>query len=94
MCTLYKFNGIFNVRSLNKMYKQLRRFSSMPSISLQANHESEQFLPPKKAKVVICGGGVMGAAVAYHLAQLGWGPQTVVLEQGRYSYLIFKLFTF
>lgn len=38
---------------------------------------------PKEAKVVICGGGVMGAAVAYHLAELGWGPQTVLIDKGR-----------
>ena len=38
---------------------------------------------PKKAKVVICGGGVMGASVAYHLAELGWGPQTVLIDKGR-----------
>lgn len=36
---------------------------------------------PKNCKVAICGGGVMGASVAYHLAQLGWGPQTIVIEQ-------------
>ena len=38
---------------------------------------------PKDTRVVICGGGVMGAAVAYHLAELGWGSQTVVLDKGR-----------
>jgi NADPH-dependent 2,4-dienoyl-CoA reductase/sulfur reductase-like enzyme len=38
---------------------------------------------PKEAKVVICGGGLMGAAVAYHLAELGWGPQTVLIDKGR-----------
>jgi len=38
---------------------------------------------PKEAKVVVCGGGVMGAAVAYHLAELGWGPQTVLVDKGR-----------
>lgn len=38
---------------------------------------------PSEAKVVVCGGGVMGAAVAYHLALAGLGPQTVILEQGR-----------
>lgn len=37
-------------------------------------------LPPK-AKVVICGGGMMGAAVAYHLARRGWGENTVVIEK-------------
>lgn len=37
-------------------------------------------LPPK-AKVVVCGGGVMGAAVAYHLAKKGWGEKTVLIEK-------------
>jgi hypothetical protein len=40
-------------------------------------------LLPREAKVVVCGGGVMGAAVAYHLAELGWGPQTVLIDKGR-----------
>lgn len=39
--------------------------------------------PPKNARVVICGGGVMGASVAYHLALAGWGPHTVIIEQGQ-----------
>lgn len=38
---------------------------------------------PKSCKVAICGGGTMGASVAYHLAQLGWGPQTIVIEQDK-----------
>jgi len=38
---------------------------------------------PKSCKVAICGGGVMGASVAYHLAELGWGPQTIVIEQDK-----------
>lgn len=43
---------------------------------------SEDVLPPK-ARVVICGGGVQGAAVAHELAKLGLGKETVLLEQGR-----------
>ena len=39
---------------------------------------------PSKSQVVICGGGVMGAAVAYHLALAGWGEQTVLIESSRY----------
>ncbi|WP_397598684.1 FAD-dependent oxidoreductase, partial [Sphingorhabdus sp.] len=27
---------------------------------------------PKKAKVVIIGGGVIGCSIAYHLTKIGW----------------------
>lgn len=37
---------------------------------------------PAHARVVICGGGVVGTSVAYHLARLGW-TEIVLLEQGR-----------
>lgn len=40
-------------------------------------------LPPKEAKVVVCGGGMVGTSVLYHLAMLGWGKDVVMLEQGR-----------
>ncbi|XP_014279894.1 pyruvate dehydrogenase phosphatase regulatory subunit, mitochondrial isoform X1 [Halyomorpha halys] len=36
---------------------------------------------PSSVDVVICGGGLVGASVAYHLAQMGWGPRTILLEQ-------------
>lgn len=38
-------------------------------------------IPPRKAKVVICGAGVMGAAVAYQLANSGLGNETVIVEK-------------
>jgi len=38
---------------------------------------------PSHARVVICGGGLIGSSVAYHLAELGWGTDTVVIEKGR-----------
>lgn len=44
---------------------------------------TEPMVPPRNARVVVCGGGVMGAAVAYNLAKLGWGPETVLVEQNR-----------
>jgi hypothetical protein len=36
---------------------------------------------PSKAKVVICGGGAQGAAIAYKLAQRGLGSDVVLIEQ-------------
>ena len=39
---------------------------------------------PKHARVVICGGGIIGTSVAYHLTLLGWSD-VVLLEQGRYD---------
>src|ERR1700728_481071 len=37
---------------------------------------------PGRARVVIIGGGVIGASVAYHLARLGW-TDVLLLEQGQ-----------
>ncbi|XP_041048628.1 pyruvate dehydrogenase phosphatase regulatory subunit, mitochondrial isoform X2 [Carcharodon carcharias] len=37
---------------------------------------------PSQAHVVICGGGIVGSSVAYHLSKLGWND-VVLLEQGR-----------
>jgi glycine cleavage system aminomethyltransferase T/glycine/D-amino acid oxidase-like deaminating enzyme len=39
---------------------------------------------PDRARVVIVGGGVIGASTAYHLAHLGW-TDVVLLEQGSLS---------
>ncbi|XP_077301849.1 pyruvate dehydrogenase phosphatase regulatory subunit, mitochondrial isoform X2 [Arctopsyche grandis] len=36
---------------------------------------------PTKSKVVICGGGLTAAAVAYYLARRGWADRTVILER-------------
>uniref|UniRef100_A0AAA9TT84 Pyruvate dehydrogenase phosphatase regulatory subunit, mitochondrial n=1 Tax=Bos taurus TaxID=9913 RepID=A0AAA9TT84_BOVIN len=37
---------------------------------------------PAQAQVVVCGGGIMGTSVAYHLSKMGW-KDVVLLEQGR-----------
>src|SRR6202453_1545587 len=39
---------------------------------------------PGRARVVIIGGGVIGASVAYHLAREGW-TDVLLLEQGQLS---------
>ena len=31
---------------------------------------------------MICGGGAQGAAIAYKLAEAGWGAEVVLIEQG------------
>ena len=42
--------------------------------------KNSQKLPPKSARVVIIGGGVIGCSVAYHLAAAGW-KDIVLLER-------------
>ncbi len=39
---------------------------------------------PTQARVVIIGGGIVGASVAYHLTKSGW-TDVLLLEQGRLS---------
>ncbi|XP_060519985.1 pyruvate dehydrogenase phosphatase regulatory subunit, mitochondrial isoform X2 [Cylas formicarius] len=53
------------------------RLLSSSNFNTSINASSEH------AKVVICGGGVMGASVAYHLGKLGWGSETILIEQNR-----------
>lgn len=48
--------------------------------------ENSEYALPKETRVVVCGGGVMGAAVAYHLSLLGLGPETILIESGRYIF--------
>ena len=42
---------------------------------------------PSRAQVVVCGGGVVGSSVAYHLPKYGF-KDVVHLEQGRSVYYI------
>lgn len=44
--------------------------------------EAQSIALPAQAQVVICGGGIMGTSVAYHLSKMGW-QDIVLLEQGR-----------
>ncbi|GAA6083067.1 pyruvate dehydrogenase phosphatase regulatory subunit, mitochondrial [Tachysurus ichikawai] len=56
------------------MWSSVRFFSTAP--------EAQVAPLPSQARVVICGGGIVGTSVAYHLAKLGW-TEVVLLEQGR-----------
>lgn len=38
---------------------------------------------PSRARVIVIGGGIIGASVAYHLGHLGWGRDTLLLERDR-----------
>jgi shikimate 5-dehydrogenase len=40
--------------------------------SLDETNDNSIKILPKSAKVVICGGGLIGTSIAYHLVQLGF----------------------
>ncbi len=53
----------------------------MPEANPAGGHRTQPPLP-ERARVVVVGGGVIGASVAYHLAHMGW-TDVVVLERHR-----------
>ena len=63
------FTNYFNSRKLNS-----NDHSSAVSYSSYSTEVNKENLPrpPAAAKVVICGGGLIGTSVAYHLAELGY----------------------
>ena len=61
----------------------LRSITSTFRTGLNAQRYSGAASLPSESRVVVCGGGVVGCSVAYHLAKLGWSD-VVLLEQGRY----------
>lgn len=67
-------------KALSRSYKTEEAATKVTEVSDDSEHAF-----PKETRVVICGGGVMGGAVAYHLSLMGLGPETILIESGRYT---------
>ena len=50
--------------------------------SYHVRHLTSDSTLPAEAQIVVCGGGIVGCSVAYHLAKLGW-KDVLLLEQGK-----------
>lgn len=74
-------NGVQGCGALKCIRIGPRYLSSIDNLDHEERLNGCLLSLPSKAKVVICGGGVMGAAVAYHLSKRGWGAETVVIEK-------------
>lgn len=79
------YSGKSELRKLNSLWNYPKKLNVTTGKLAEKLDESLIAAPPKETRVVICGGGVVGAAVAYHLGQMGWGPQTILIEGGRLS---------
>ena len=69
-------------RTTGVIQNQLRYGSSGVTGGRTGNGGSSNGGIPGGAEVVVCGGGVVGTSVAYHLAERGV-KDVVLLEQGR-----------
>jgi len=63
-------------------YRLASRGLSTSPHCLAVSPDSQPLPLPGQARVVICGGGIVGSSVAFHLAKMGW-TDIVLLEQGR-----------
>ena len=60
--------------------KHLRQRLCPPYHRFVSGHDVKRL--PDSSKAVVCGGGVVGCSVAYHLAKIGI-KDVILLEQGR-----------
>ncbi|XP_018058910.1 PREDICTED: pyruvate dehydrogenase phosphatase regulatory subunit, mitochondrial isoform X2 [Atta colombica] len=79
-CKLLYSRGVVQGRNIFSRSYQTRE--TVTKIIDVISDDSE-YVFPKEARVVICGGGVMGGAVAYHLSLIGLGSETILVESGR-----------
>lgn len=89
------FNKYFNSRKLNSNNVLAGNDRSKTVLcSLYSTDVNKDNIPkpPAAAKVVICGGGLIGTSVAYHLAELGY-KDVVLLTRDTYIFKqLFYLF--
>lgn len=75
---------IFNRSSVHPSYYQCCH-QTVRFIQRGVRKDEEASLLPKKSRIVICGSGLAGSSLAYHLALLDQGHNTVMLERGEIS---------
>uniref|UniRef100_G1PYW9 FAD dependent oxidoreductase domain-containing protein n=1 Tax=Myotis lucifugus TaxID=59463 RepID=G1PYW9_MYOLU len=72
----------YRLLSVVQRQRTSRGWQNWPSARSGASAaEAHSVALPAQAQVVICGGGIMGTSVAYHLSKMGW-KDIVLLEQG------------
>ena len=81
MVGLTHWPRVFGCRSLSSYMRAASSSSDLKNASQIERSRLERL--PQSAKVVICGGGAQGAAIAYKLAEAGWGSDVLLIEQGQ-----------
>ncbi len=77
--------------SFSKKNRSIQCFSFSSASSNIDEQQTQHVKFPLSTKVVICGGGLFGTSVAYHLAQLGY-KDVVLVTRDKYGYLIHIFF--
>lgn len=72
---------VISRQSLHFKYYQCCH-SSVRHIKRSVRSDEDSDLLPQKSRIVICGSGLAGSSLAYHLSLLNHGHHTVLLERG------------
>ena len=76
------FSIFYDSLSLSLQFDVNISTDALPSVNGSNGPNRRERPLPGAAQVVICGGGVVGSSVAYHLPKYGFS-NVVLLEQGR-----------